>query len=313
MFSSSSPRRGKVLIVRDSPAPGAVEQLKRALAVCKKDIRIYYSKGPVLIFGILFPAFLFLAFSIGRQIPTEFLVSGLVGMTLFFTSTSVVPVILPWETRMGTMERLISAPISLSAIILGDVLASFLFGAIISATPIAIGLAMGVRVIHLGILALGILLGAFCFSSLAAILSTPPTDIPANVMMLSTLVKFPLVFISGVFIPLEAMPTWSRLIASFSPLTYLTDLTRYSIQGLNQYPIYMDLGFLATFAAIFLTVAIKLHERNIPKRLWTGVLSRFGFLFPKCTFYFSNISKTGASAITEPVGPRLEISNLVLS
>jgi ABC-2 type transport system permease protein len=35
----------------------AGSQLKRSLAVAEKDIRIYYLKGPVLIFGILFPMF----------------------------------------------------------------------------------------------------------------------------------------------------------------------------------------------------------------------------------------------------------------
>jgi ABC-2 type transport system permease protein len=38
-----------------------IDQLKRACAIAKKDIRIYYLKGPVVIFGILFPVFLFMA------------------------------------------------------------------------------------------------------------------------------------------------------------------------------------------------------------------------------------------------------------
>ena len=39
----------------------------KALVIAKKDILIYYSKGPVIIFGILLPIFLFLAFWIGRD------------------------------------------------------------------------------------------------------------------------------------------------------------------------------------------------------------------------------------------------------
>ncbi len=70
-------------------------QLVRSLAIAEKDIRIYYLKGPVLVFGILFPMFLFLAFSVGRSIPIEVMISGLLSMTLFFTATAVSPVILP--------------------------------------------------------------------------------------------------------------------------------------------------------------------------------------------------------------------------
>ena len=34
-------------------------QMWRAWAIAKKDIRIYYIKGPVLIFGVFMPLFLF--------------------------------------------------------------------------------------------------------------------------------------------------------------------------------------------------------------------------------------------------------------
>jgi len=97
-------------------------QLSRALAIAEKDIRIYYLKGPVLIYGILFPMFLFLAFFLGRGMPVDFLISWLLSMTLFFTATAVSPVILPWEGSMRTLERLISAPVSIPAILLGDAL-----------------------------------------------------------------------------------------------------------------------------------------------------------------------------------------------
>jgi ABC-2 type transport system permease protein len=33
----------------------AWQQFRRALVIAGKDIRIYYSKGPVIIFGLLFP------------------------------------------------------------------------------------------------------------------------------------------------------------------------------------------------------------------------------------------------------------------
>jgi len=68
------------------------------------------------------------------------------------------------------------------------------------------------------ILAIDIVLSAFCFSALGSLLSSPPTDNPSNVMMLSNLVRLPLIFISGVFIPIEAMPAWGKK----SYRTYLT-------------------------------------------------------------------------------------------
>lgn len=244
-----------------------MEQVRRAFAICKKDMRVYYFKGPVVIFGVLLPLFLFLAFWIGREMPPDFLVPGMIGMSMFFTASSVVPVIAPWETRMRTLERLASAPISVASIILGDVLASFIFGFLLSLVPLIIGVAIGVRIIDAVALALGFLIGSFCFSSFAALLSSPPSDIPATVMMLSSLVKFPIVFISGVFIPLHELQLWGRMVASFSPLTYFVDLVRYCIQGSSFYPPLLDLIVLTCFALGFFFASVKLHERSLPKRL----------------------------------------------
>ena len=245
-----------------------LDQLKRSLGIMKKDIRIYYLKGPVVISGFLMPLFLFLAFFIGsRNLSIEFLISGLIGMTVFFTATAVSPIIAPWEAQVQTLERLISCPISITTLIFGDMLASFIFGILIAILPIAIGLAMGTHITNPIILILGLLLGGVCFSSFGLILSSPPSNAPSNIMMISSLVRFSLVFISGIFIPLENMPYWGKIIASFSPLTYFTDLTRYTLQGTNYYPVLLDFILLLGFSALFFILAVKLHQRTIYKRL----------------------------------------------
>lgn len=243
-----------------------LEQFKRSLAIVKKDVRIYYSKGPVVVFGLIFPLFLFLAFTIGRNVSAKELFPGLIGMTVFFTATSVGPAILPWEARSKTLERLVCSPISIWAIFLGDIIASFVFGLLISLVPLVIGLIIGISVVDFLVLGLGMVLATFCFGSLSVLLSVyPPTDNPSTVMMLSSLIKFPLVFISGVFVPIEQLPEWSKMVASVSPLTYFTDLARYAINGVNAYPVPADLAVLVIFTLIFLIGSVKLHEKFMPK------------------------------------------------
>ena len=244
------------------------EKFKRSLAIVDKNIRIYYSKGPVIIFGLLMPFFLFVAFYIGRNTPIEALVPGLLGMTAFFTATSVGPAIVPWEARAKTLERLISSPVSLWTIFVGDVLSSFIFGILVSAVAAAASFLFGVGIASPFLLCFGLVLSNFCFASFSILLSAyPPTDNPATIMMLSSMVKFPLVFISGVFIPLGELPVWGKTIASISPLTYFTDLLRYSIQGTSYYPLAADILALIVFTVAFLFVAIKIHEHTILKRL----------------------------------------------
>ena len=245
----------------------AVQQLRRSFAIAKKDLLVYYSKGPVVIFGILMPGFLLLAFAIGRQMPMAFLMPGMLGVTVFFTATAVSPVVAPSETQMRTLERLASCPVGVSTILFGDILASFLFGIAISIVPIVIGLAAGVTIVHPFILALGIILAALCFSTMALIFSFPATSSPATIMMISSLVKFPLVFLSGVFIPLNELPSWGKTIALLSPLTYFTDLARYCIGETSLYSVPLNLLILLAFTIAFAVVSLKLHQMTLPRRL----------------------------------------------
>jgi ABC-2 type transport system permease protein len=86
-------------------------------------------------------------------------------------------------------------------------------------------------------------------------------------MMLSSMVKFPVIFISGIFIPLSDLPPWGRAIAFISPLTYFTDLARHCLQKSGHLPIAIDLVVLLGFSAFFLVLAMKLHQRTMPRRI----------------------------------------------
>src|SRR6056297_529398 len=103
-----------------------------ALVIVKKNAMLYYLRPPVLIFGVLFPIFFFLAFKMGRPIAAENIVPGMVAMALWFTASAVGPLVTPWERRARTYERLIATPVSLRAILGGDVLSGLLFGSLLS-------------------------------------------------------------------------------------------------------------------------------------------------------------------------------------
>jgi len=250
-----------------SDTPILFQQAKRAWIIARKDIRIYYSKGPVIIFGILFPVFLFLSFAVGRNLPFESLIPGLLGIVLFFTSTSISPAVAPWETQARTLERLMSAPLKTHTIILGDILASFVYGVLVSIVPLIACVGLGIKISHPVILMLGIILAGFCFSSLGLIFSAAPTSMPSTIMMLSVMVKFPVIFISGIFIPLDQLPEWGRIISFVSPLTYFTDIARQCIKNRGYFSLGFDFLMLVAFTILFLLFAMIIHQITMPKRI----------------------------------------------
>ena len=241
------------------------EQLKRSFAITKKDLSIYYSRGPVIIQGLLIPASLFISFSFRRNVSLSFLIPGLLSMTLFFAVSAITPVIAPWETRMKTLERLVSSPIALWAIILGDIIASVLFGLFITSFIIlASVILLGGGIMSFSLF-LGTIIAAFCFSALGTLISAPPADNPSDIMLFATLIKFPLIFMSGVFVPITEMGKF-KVLSFFSPLTYYTDLVRHSIQGMSQFPPFIDLIVLFIFAIFLFVASVKWHKKSLDKR-----------------------------------------------
>jgi len=75
-----------------------------------------------------------------------------------------------------------------------------------------------------------------------------------------------LIFISGVFIPLSQMPGASRFISFISPLTYYTDIARYSVEGISYFSPVLNLLVLSGFTALFFAVAIIWHKKSLAKR-----------------------------------------------
>ena len=84
-------------------------------------------------------------------------------------------------------------------------------------------------------------------------------------MMLGTLIRFPLIFASGIFIPLEDLPSWARGIAYASPVTYSNNLMHESVRGDSFLAIPICVAALVTFWMVFLLVGAKLQA--LGKRL----------------------------------------------
>jgi ABC-2 type transport system permease protein len=239
---------------------------RSVMMVAEKNMRIYYFKGPVVVFGLLFPLLMFFTFFIGRNLDIVLFFPGFLGMMLFFTASSVGPLITPWEKREKTYERLVSLPVILESIILGDLLAGAIFGVMITTVVwIVSAVLLRLPLVNAGVLALGFILGAIAFAALGTLLASPTTDNPSNIMMLSSLVRLPLIFVSGIFIPLNQLQGWEWVLTSLSPLTYLVDLFHAAILGNAVYPVYIDSLVLLAVILLFIGGTKIIQKRNLVK------------------------------------------------
>ncbi|MFQ5832416.1 MAG: ABC transporter permease [Candidatus Thorarchaeota archaeon] len=243
-------------------------RIRQILAIAKKDMRVYYAKGPTLIFGLLFPFFFFLSFVVGRNMNPTTLMLGLTAMVVFFSATAVGPVIFPTETRAYTLERLISMPVPLWCILLGDSVASVIFCLISSSVPLVLTIALlEMSVIQVGLTIVGIVLGSICFAFFGQLISAPPVDQTSTIMMIATMVKFPLIFISGIFIPLAVLPALFRIVTFLSPLTYVADFFWSSVAGVSFLHPSVNLAIIVGWTLLLVIVSFIGHRRTLEKRL----------------------------------------------
>lgn len=237
-------------------------ELSAAWAIARKDMRIYYLKPNIIVSGIFFPLFMFLAFAIGKNAPPGTLIPGLISITLLFSASSIEPVSIPIERRVKTFDRLLSAPISLHSLVSGESLSGFLYSLGIACLPLAIGVIMfSTPIVNAPVLVISMILTAFCFATLGTLFAAYPTENVGEVMSMLNTVRLPLIFISGVFIPISAMPEIGREIALISPLTYGNDMIEYAYTGKSLFSSLLDIMVLVIFILIFQIAANSLYKK----------------------------------------------------
>ena len=237
--------------------------LAQAWAIAAKDLRTYYFNPPMLMFGLIMPVLLFFSFSMRRPDLTQKMgIMHLMSMALFFTSSTAGPVILILERRTRTLDRLMTAPLSMTCLLFGKALVGVVFAVGVALVTLIIGLVFFHIHIHNPLLlGAAIFLSAMSFSALGIWFGSFPARSVGTVMMPSTLVRWPLLFISGIFIPLERLPVWLRGLSYVSPLTYAHDFIKHAISDSGDQSLILDMLMLPLFLVLFLFLAVRLYRR----------------------------------------------------
>ncbi len=241
-----------------------IVQLSRAWYITVKDIRTYYLKPPLLSWGIMLPLVMILAFYLRDPQDIRAAVPGLIGMTVLFGATSMEAVVIAFEKRIGAMERLLMAPLSPPALLVGKAASGVFFGWLTGAIVwLGAGLAWGMPLAPGGAL-LTLAVGSVAFSLLGVIISLLMREV-FDAMTLSNFFRFPMVFLCGVFAPLTAASLPLRVVAALLPLTYTVDALRHLLLGGagTLFPLWVDLLIGMAFAVVLYLVSLWLTVRRL--------------------------------------------------
>jgi ABC-2 type transport system permease protein len=116
----------------------------------------------------------------------------------------------------------------------------------------------GVTIVGSLALAIGfVVLGSLAFTSMGYVIASyARTEESANA--LTSIVQFPLMFLSGIFFPIAFMPEFLQPIAAFMPLTYLGDALRQTmVNGAPYAPLWLDAVVLAGWLVVSFAISAR--------------------------------------------------------
>ncbi len=192
----------------------------------------------------------------------DFLLPGILAMALmqlglFGTAQPLVSL-----RDQGVLRRLSATPLPRWTVLASQIL-----------LRLTIALAQTVIIVGFGVIAfqvplegnpfalLGmVILGALTFIALGYVVAAFSRN-QETASGISSLLNFPMMFLSGLFFPVELIPNFLQPVIAIIPLTYLVDAIRQIMIGTNPvYPMSVEIGVLAAWLAASLVVAIRFFK-----------------------------------------------------
>ena len=193
-------------------------------------------------------------------------VPGVLVFATYLVATMLTLISFVGERTRGTLERLLSTPLTDGEIVTGYALA---FGLV---SILQVCLLLAVAILAFNIMIVGNLFLAFIIAALLAvtgqslgILLSSAVKREVQAMQFFPLIVMPAFLLSGVFWPLEATPAWLRPASYFIPTTYAVEALRsVMLRGWGLDKIWLQLVALIVFAVVFLiagAVSLRLGRR----------------------------------------------------
>jgi ABC-2 type transport system permease protein len=233
--------------------------------ILAKDMRSYYLKPPNISWGIVFPlawtAMFFIRSGSGlERIPQ--LLPGVMAVSVLFGTTSMLAVTVTFEKRGRSFERLLLAPIPLELLMLAKTSGAILFGVANAFVPAIIAAFLAdLSAVNWATLVPAVVLIAVSSAFLGLFIAVSVSEV-FEAQTFSNFFRFPMIFLCGLFFPVERLPIWLRPVSYVLPLTYGADLLHGSIHRRPHMPAALDFGVLVVFCAVLFAVSL----RNIRRR-----------------------------------------------
>ena len=242
--------------------------MKRWIAfwnILLKDLRTYYLKPPNISWGLIFPlawtGMFFVKSGSGLgSIPT--VLPGVVAVSILFGTTSMLAVTVTFEKKNHSFERLLLAPIPLELLMLAKTAGAILFGTVNAFVPVIMAAFLSdLSQVAWAAFVPAVVLISVASTFLGLFIAVAVSEV-FEAQTFSNFFRFPMIFLCGLFFPIEKLPVYLKPLSYVFPLTYGVDVLHGSIHGANIMPFALDLTLLSAFCVVLFGLSLYRISRS---------------------------------------------------
>ena len=189
-------------------------------------------------------------------------------MIVMMGAMTGIPRAISHEKDIGTFDGILAAPVNDLSIILGKTIAQTVRGFIQGIIVLVIAILMFGVTIQAASLPLAfvmLFLGIFSFIGLGILLTSLANN-EETAKILMTVLQFPMMFLTGVFFPIQQMPWFMQDLSKVLPLTYAVQAMRkVMILNASITDVLPEVVILVVFGAVMLAIAIPVFRRSMTR------------------------------------------------
>jgi len=204
-----------------------------------REIKRFLRSKSRIIGSLAFPSLILIiigtglnsVFTMGTLSYSEFLAPGMIGMVLLFSSISFGIMII-WDRQFGFLKEILVAPLARTGIVLGKAAGTAAIATAQGIVLLILAPLLGVKVTLLMVVELIpiLIIISVSLSALGVLIASRMRS-QQGFQIIVQIIIFPLIFLSGVFFPVNNVPDWMEFIVKINPLTYGVDAIRQLFLG----------------------------------------------------------------------------------
>lgn len=251
-------------------SPTANPTASPTAAVVTTEARLFGRELGSLFWILLFPTILLVIIGLvpdftepdeglGGQRFVDIYASVVVVLAMIMAAIMAMPAVIAGYRESGVLRRMRTTPMHPAAILGAQV--GLHAAAVLASLVLALGTARVVHDVRLpaspGWYAVSVLLATAAAFAIGAVITSVSSS-SRVVQTVGTIVFFPMMFTSGVWVPVQTMPGWLHTVVVSTPLGAASEALNDALHGTT--PDLADLAVMGGWAAVLSLVAVRLFR-----------------------------------------------------